>query len=239
MAGFFNWLMSCFTGDNRTTSTIRNKTDKTAEERKKEGDFIKSSTRQADAQENEQETKSEKKHGAVELKVEENLPELTVGFIYEGEWIEMSEPIRCTYQQYIKGGGEYEMKNLGEELPAVNDITQNRSSSCVYRSMPVELRGITLRQLRAVFALVERMCEEGSMMSSLPGKPPSPIKDPNLVTLYDINANIIVPFTKPVKQSFVEALPSTAGTQPPRWFMSHFWVRTEKFLAFFFVLSGD
>ncbi len=203
MAGFFDWLMSCFTG--KTSASVKNDdSNKT-----KKIDDAKTS-----------------EDGDVRF------PELSIGFDFDGEWNDMSQPIRCTFQEFHKE--DYEAKHLGEELPP----TIHDGTSSISRSMSVELRGITLRQLRALFALVKRMCKEGTMMSTFPGKPPSPIKDPNMVTLYDINANIIMPFTLPVKKSFVETLPSTAGTQPPRWFMSHFWVRRSTLVSLFITIKN-
>ena len=47
---------------------------------------------------------------------------------------------------------------------------------------------------------------------------------PEKVTMHDINTYIIKPpYTKESESSFVETLPSTAGTQPPRFFVSHTW----------------
>lgn len=140
-----------------------------------------------------------------------DFPELDEGFEYDGEYNDMSQPIRCSYQEYRDGDYEtYKQSFIGEVLDKEE-------------SMTVEVRGITLRQLRAVMACVKRMCDEGTMMSTFPGKPKEPITDYETVSLYDINANIILPYTSVVKKSFVERLPSTAGTQPPRWFLSHFW----------------
>lgn len=167
-------------------------------------------------QKDEQQGTIDKQVDDTTIKEIQNLfPELTVGFhTTEGEWNEISQPIRCTYKEYDTSISDYRNEFIGEELPpSINGKV----------SMPVEYRGITLRQLRAVHALVLRLCKEKKMMSSIPGEAPWPITDPNKVTLYDINANIIIPYTKPFQTSFVEALPSTAGTQNPRWFMSHFW----------------
>ena len=49
---------------------------------------------------------------------------------------------------------------------------------------------------------------------------------PDSVTLYDVNRYIIKPFTVEKQISFVEALPSTAGPQPPRFCVSHWWGET-------------
>ena len=95
--------------------------------------------------------------------------------------------------------------------------TSHRSAS--YTPMKVELRGITLRQLRAINANIIARCEKEGWVSTLNSKPLTP----DTVTLYDVNKYIVLPFTKDSQASFVETLPSTAETQPPRWFMSHWW----------------
>jgi len=82
----------------------------------------------------------------------------------------------------------------------------------------VQNRGITIRQLRGVWANIDRRCVqeewvdfEGNLLS------------PKDVTLYDVNKYVIMPFTVTSQESFVSSLPSTAGAQPPRWFVSHWW----------------
>jgi len=87
--------------------------------------------------------------------------------------------------------------------------------------MLIELRGITLRQLRATRENVKRRCEkegwtdyEGNLLT------------PETVTLHDVDKYITMPYTKESESSFVETLPSTAGTQPPRFFVSHTWGET-------------
>jgi len=44
-----------------------------------------------------------------------------------------------------------------------------------------------------------------------------------MVSLYDANKYVIKYFTKETQESFVTCLPSTAGPQIPRWFISHWW----------------
>ena len=46
---------------------------------------------------------------------------------------------------------------------------------------------------------------------------------PEDVTLYDADKYVICPFTIKYKKLFVMCLPSTAGSQPPRFFISHWW----------------
>ena len=89
--------------------------------------------------------------------------------------------------------------------------------------MPIEVRGITLRQLRAIIPLIKRRCEEEKWSRPVykNGVKTEEVERVTLenATLYDINNYIIKPFTKYSKKSFVETLPSTKGTQPPGWFV--------------------
>ena len=86
------------------------------------------------------------------------------------------------------------------------------------RNIPIETRGITLRQLRAIYANVKRRCTPEKWEDYNHN-----LLTPNQVSLYDVNKYVIREFTKHTKQSFVETLPSTAGSQPPRFFISHWW----------------
>ncbi len=127
----------------------------------------------------------------------------------------MAEPCKCSYSKKTEWGESIpeETGILGEEVPRMKT-----SSGTSYTPMPVELRGITLRQLRAINANIIARCEKEGWVDH-EGKPITP----DTVTLYDVNKYVVLPFTKNSQASFVETLPSTAGTQPPRWFMSHWW----------------
>jgi len=46
---------------------------------------------------------------------------------------------------------------------------------------------------------------------------------PKTVTLYDADTYVIRPFNVNSQLSFVTCLPSTAGAQPPRFFINHWW----------------
>jgi hypothetical protein len=234
----FTLLLSCFAGRREGHGSTRNVGTTANNENKEEvhdattssGTGRTSTSSEQQKQHDEAEQKSSSKGANREhVEQETKFPELDLGFSsLDGEWIEMSNPRRCTYQSYRDNDYEnYKTSYIGEVIALDYDKKQDANGSSSLpcsRSMPVELRGITLRQLRAVNAVVNRMCEDGTMMSTIPGKPKNPIRDPSSVTLYDINTNIIMPYTAPAKKSFVEALPSTAGSQPPRWFASHFWV---------------
>jgi len=149
--------------------------------------------------------------------------ELTFGFIWKyfdtdrhgmriGEeksvFIDMATPRPCSYNK------TYSMYDNVEET-----ITIEAPSSYIPSStLPVEYCGITLRQIRAVLANMERRCvEEG--WTDRDGK----LLTPEQVNFYHLNEYIIKLFTTEQKTSFVEALPTTTGPQLPRFFVNHWW----------------
>ena len=107
----------------------------------------------------------------------------------------------------------YMSGNVKQTIPIEAPPSHSTSST-----LPVEYCGITMRQIHAVLANMERRCvaegwkdRDGNLLT------------PDKVNLYHLNDYIIKPFTIEHKTSFVEALPSTAGPQLPRWFVSHWW----------------
>ncbi len=86
-------------------------------------------------------------------------------------------------------------------------------------SIPVEMRGITLRQLRAIQVNATRRCIEEKWIDQKSKDPVSP----ESINMHHINHYITKPFTRISKASLVETLPSTAGTQPPCSFVIHWW----------------
>jgi hypothetical protein len=79
-----------------------------------------------------------------------------------------------------------------------------------------EERAISLAQLRAVRATIERRCEaEG--WATWQGQP----LVPGAVALYDADKYLIRPATVARKCAFVELV--AARPQPPDWFVSHWW----------------
>ena len=81
-------------------------------------------------------------------------------------------------------------------------------------SLPCQLKGINLHQLRSIKTNVERRCKEewnGNLLT------------PENVTLHDVNKYITIPYTEASESSFVETLSSTAGAQLPRFFVGHTW----------------
>ncbi len=96
------------------------------------------------------------------------------------------------------------------------DIESNyhRMRGC---SIPeVELRGISIKQLRAVYAEIEARCvvEE---WTSYDGK----LLTPQLCNLYDIKDRIIMKRTESQQCSYVELI--ATGPQKPTRFLSHWW----------------
>ena len=139
------------------------------------------------------------------------------------QFVEMGKPRKCSYSKKT----EYENRkfNVKETVTIGEPITRQKlrlpEGSAKITPMPVELRGITLRQLRAIKANMERRCEEEGWKDWKKN-----ILTPEKVTLHDINNYIIKPYTEASESSFVETLPSTAGTQTPRFFVSHTWGET-------------
>jgi len=143
--------------------------------------------------------------------------ELNVGYTYSYEvnnhgvregktdWVQMDQPRLCSYRKYNKSTFTYDSILLQGPSPS------NGSS------IPLaEYRGITLRQLRAVVANIQRRCvpegwknEEGKLLT------------PETVSFHHANKYVIKPFTVETKKSFITSLPSTAGPQPPRFYVSH------------------
>jgi len=92
-----------------------------------------------------------------------------------------------------------------------------------------EERAITLKQLRAVLAQIDRRCavEEWSGFTGDTLKPEE-------VNLYDVNKYVILPATVEKQCSFVELFASSP--QKPRFFVSHWW--GEPVRAFIFCLAA-
>lgn len=106
----------------------------------------------------------------------------------------MCNPIPASYQRQI---GNEENKNF--DIQTI--FTGSPFGSNEERNIPVEMRGITLRQLRAVKANIERRCIEEKWVSTNDWQT---LLSPENVNLYDIDHYIIRPFTQDVKKSFVE-----------------------------------
>lgn len=120
------------------------------------------------------------------------------------EWVDMAAPRPCSYEKFNRA------KRQLETIP-IGSLSTNTSTD-----PPVEWRGITLRQLRAADSNIDRRCEKEVWRDCLGKK-----LTPKTVNLYDVDEFLILPFTNDTKQSFVSRLPSTAGPQPPRFFVSH------------------
>jgi len=115
------------------------------------------------------------------------------------EWIEMDKPRLCNYPNFS-------------------------IVSSVKSTMPApEYRGITLRQLWAIEANIVRRCTPEKWTNNQ-----GEILTPDTVTLYDIDKYIIRPFTVGKRESFITCLPSTAGIQPPMFFVKHWWGESMK-----------
>jgi len=173
--------------------------------------------------------KDETQKGNFDQKFNETFEELQKGYSYTTKWelglethnchnyrsgeertefVDMSKQMPCSYRKW-----DYDIRKY-EKIILDQSYEDNNTSD----PPPVEKRGITLRQLRAVGANILRRCEKEGWVD-YNGKKLSA----GIVTLYDVDRYIIRPYTKPRQLSFVTCLPSTAGPQPPRFFVSHWW----------------
>lgn len=162
--------------------------------------------------------------------------ELTEGYFYTTNWswddqysmhklqnksttayINMSQPIPCSYQKRNPKTRKHEAILLAAQQAQSTNTRNNDPSPPP--PPPVEYRGITLTQLRAVAANIQRRCRTEKWTNRYTGA----TLRPETVTLYDAVHYIIKPFTEDRKESFVSCLPSTAGPQPPKFFASHWW----------------
>jgi len=139
------------------------------------------------------------------------------------EFVKMDKPRECSYSSKANYDGYVEETSKtdydGEVETKIIKASLRRYNP--FRKPGAECNGITPRQLRAVMAMITRRCE-AEEWRDFNGK----LLTPDSVTLYDVDRYIIKPFTVEKQTSFVEALPSTAGPQPPRFFISHWWGET-------------
>jgi len=151
--------------------------------------------------------------------------EFIKGYKHEEKDVEMDKPRECSYNKKAYYEYDYNRKNfiVKETITVGEPICREKlpNGSVDITTMPIEFRGITLRQLRAIIINVKRRCAEEGWKDYNGNR-----LTPETVTLHDINTYIIKLYTEASKSSFVETLPSTDGTQPPRFFVSHTWGET-------------
>jgi len=130
----------------------------------------------------------------------------------EKMFIAMDKPVPPSYKVFDKSKWAYQKIEI-----EVKSLDNSNSTST---HLPVEYRGITLKQLRAVKKNIIRRCIaenwKGGMKRDVP-------LTPETVSLYDVNTYIILPFTYETRGDFVSSLPSTGCLHCPRWFVSHWW----------------
>jgi len=156
--------------------------------------------------------------------------ELTQGYRDKnGRWIDMSIARPCSYStkiNFLVNDPSDVVPPETAQLGEMFDFDDERKEGG-YISIPVEFRGITFRQLHAILANVRRRCVTERWMAWRDNEGHKLVKGiyltPETVNLYHVNEFIIIPFTKISGKSLVESLPSTGGSQPPRWFVSHWW----------------
>jgi len=127
------------------------------------------------------------------------------------EFVDMSKPRECSYSS------ETDRDGIVKKTTILKLSTSPTNSS----KPAVAYSGITLRQLRAVWANIVRRCVAEGWRNN-----DGIILTPDKVTLLEVNKYIITPFSCGKQTSFVQALPSTAGPQLPRFFVSYIWSDT-------------
>jgi hypothetical protein len=148
--------------------------------------------------------------------------------------IHMNKPIPTVYNQhYSKSTKIKKQTRLGTDIHTISTTSDNGIHEAPFRSLKVEARGITYRQMSAIMANVKRRCEkEGwtrEVLDSYTNRPSGTYirLTSDIVNMHDIERYVIGPYTQATGRSLVESLPSTAGTQPPRFFVVQSW--SEKF----------
>ena len=80
----------------------------------------------------------------------------------------------------------------------------------------VELRGISIKQLKNVYSEINDRCEKEGW-TNIDGRP----LNPDQVCLYDMKGRIIMESTRDKLCSYIELI--AKGPQKPTWFVSHWW----------------
>lgn len=92
-----------------------------------------------------------------------------------------------------------ETKRLGEDV-GLTSTAKYEFNPSTHRSMPTEVRGITLRQLKAIIPLIKRRCEEEKWTRAvrINGVKTDEVESVTLenATLCDVDKYIITPFTE-------------------------------------------
>ena len=111
----------------------------------------------------------------------------------------------CSYNIINHYDGEC-MNKVPIGTPIAKAKSRNGSSDLT--PMPVEFRGITLCQLRAIYVNGKRRCIKENWTTREGGK-----VTPDSLNLYDITKYIIMSFTKSSKGSLVETLQSSSKSR--------------------------
>jgi len=149
----------------------------------------------------------------------------------EKRYINMDEKRECSYQKTNVQGRHQKTVLLNREsdeqseekktLLGDDDLT-NKDGPIFSTGKGIldeaQKWGITLRQIRAIMKNIERRCAEEKWTDN-----EGNALTPEIVCMYDIMENIIMPFTEQSQKSFVETLPSTKGPQLPRHYLSYTW----------------
>ena len=166
--------------------------------------------------------------------------ELTQGYILNGKWIEMDKPRRCNFKY---DDSEDSDSCASSQFFQIGKYRNKKEDGA--QDLKEQYRAITLRQLRAILQLLQRLIEEekisGSKTIEIKGKGAEKFKKKKQgkqkkeskkasekkvqledISIYDVIETVVIPFTQATGKSLVECLPSTAGSQPPRWFVNNY-----------------
>ncbi|GFH59969.1 hypothetical protein CTEN210_16445 [Chaetoceros tenuissimus] len=173
--------------------------------------------------------------------VQATFKELVVGYFDKDKGVEvdMSKKITSRYQKTDRFGKQVKGRKMATPMKSTKNLAPRITSKKNPREPPYtlyeekrglmsnqddieiydsSLMGITLRQMKAVMANVERRCVEEGWKD---GK--GNLLSVENVSIKHVNKYVVEPFTKAIDRnaSFVQCLPSCAGAQKPRFIASH------------------
>jgi len=125
----------------------------------------------------------------------------------------MDSTVDAFYHKTNSNGRAIEKISLNE-LPIKDTHPEDNMSLTTID--PEVYHGITLRQIRGLWANVKRRCIEEKWTSEWTKK----LLSPETVNLHDVKKYVVKPLTEHTRESFVASLPSTAAYQVPRVYIS-------------------
>jgi len=131
--------------------------------------------------------------------------------------VKMNESLPTYHNKTTCAG--YPIERIDTNNPPKSESFFEENDNLIRTESPAPDEGedcaITLTQLRAVLANAERRCAK-EKWKDFKGV----LLTPETVNLYDVEKYIVKPYTLKKKKSFVSTLPSTGGSQVPRFLVS-------------------